>query len=56
MMKTFSASLTAAYAAASANLAQATLIVRRDAQMFGWTDHDQNVTIDGVTYLATSGL
>ena len=55
-MKTFSASLTAAYAAASANLAQATLIVRRDAQMFGWTDHDQNVTIDGVTYLATSGL
>lgn len=55
-MKTFTSPLTTAYAAPSADLAQATLIVRTDGQVFGWTDHDRNVTIAGVPYLATSGL
>lgn len=37
-------------------LAEAWRVTRADGQVFGWTSHDQSVTIDGVVYRASEGL
>lgn len=55
-MKNWSAGLLAHYAQATATLATCWKVVRTDAQVFGWTDHDQNLVIAGVTYRAAEGL
>jgi uncharacterized phage protein (TIGR02218 family) len=31
-------------------------VTRQDAQVFGFTDHDRNLTVDGVRYLAGTGF
>lgn len=37
-------------------LAEAWQVTRADGEVFGWTAHDLNVTIDGVVYHASQGL
>lgn len=55
-MKTFSAALTAHYAQSTTQLAMCWRVERTDAQTFGFTDHDRDIVIDGVTYRADAGL
>ena len=31
-------------------------ITRRDSQIFGFTEHDKDIVVDGVTYIASSGF
>ena len=42
--------------AGCATLARCWKVVRRDGQVFGFTEHDQDIVADGVTFLASSAL
>lgn len=55
-MLTLSTDLTIALAQTTTTLAEAWLVTRTDGQAFGWTTHDVDVTIAGVTYRASEGL
>jgi uncharacterized phage protein (TIGR02218 family) len=55
-MKTIAANLVAHYAGRSITAATAIRITRTDGQVFGYTSHDENVTIDAVTYDAGQGF
>jgi len=55
-MKDFHASLLAHYQLPTTTLAVGWHVVRRDLQVFGWTEHDESVTIAGVAYIAGAGL
>lgn len=53
-MKTLSAALSAHYASGATTLATLWMVTRRDAQVFGFTDHDQAINFDGQTYEPSS--
>lgn len=55
-MKTFTPSLAGQYSAPTTTLATLWRVERRDGVVLGYTDHDQDVVIDGVTYQAMGGL
>lgn len=55
-MRTPSAGLLAHYQSGSTTLAWGLKITRADAQVFGFTSHQRDVTISSVTYLAGPGL
>ena len=55
-MKTISADLRAALAQDTTTIATGWRVIRVDGEVFGFTDHDEDVTIDGVTYYASGGL
>lgn len=55
-MKTFSADLTAHLATGETTLCYCWVIERLDAQIFGFTDHDEDVTVNGVTCLSSTGI
>lgn len=54
-MKTLGAGMTAHVALESTTLSTCWKLTRRDGQVFGFTDADTSLTVDGVTYVATSG-
>lgn len=55
-MKPWSDGLKALYAQTVTRLAQFWKVTRSDGQVFGFVDHDQDLTIAGVTYRAAEGL
>lgn len=55
-MKTLPAALAAHIATRSTKLASALKITRTDGQIFGFTSHDRDAVISGVTYSAEPGL
>lgn len=55
-MKTLLSSALIDYAAPERTIAKCWNVVRTDGEMFGFTDHDQPITIGGVTYEALSGF
>lgn len=55
-MKALSANLKTHMAGALTTLATLWKITRTDATVFGFTDHDADITYDGVTYAAASGF
>lgn len=55
-MKTFAAALSSQYASATTTLALAWRVTRRDGVVFGLTDHDRDLALDGVVYQAAGGL
>ena len=55
-MKTLSTALAAHIAGEVTTLATCWKLVRRDAVVMGFTDHDTDVAVDGVTYQATAGM
>lgn len=56
MTKSLGAGYLAHIAGSETTLAYALKITRRDGQVFGFTSHDQDVTISSVTYEAAQGL
>jgi len=54
-VRTLSAGLEAHVALATTTLATLWKVTRTDSQVFGFTDHDQDITVSSVTYLAASG-
>ena len=55
-MKPWNAALRAHYQQTTTSLATFWRVTRRDGQVFGWVDHDQDLTIAGLTYSAAAGL
>lgn len=55
-MKSLPAALAAHIATRNTTLATALKITREDAQVYGFTSHDQDAVISGVTYSAQPGL
>lgn len=55
-MKPWTTALTAHYQQTTTSLATFWRVTRRDGQVFGWVDHDQDLLIDGLTYYAAAGL
>jgi len=55
-VKTIPSALLTHYGQDVTTVAHALKITRADAQVFGFTSHDQDVTISGVTYGAAQGL
>lgn len=55
-MKTIPAALLAVMQSQTPTIAHALKITRLDGQIFGYTSHDKDVTISGVTYRASPGL
>lgn len=55
-MKTIPAALAAHYATRETTIATALKITRADAAVYGFTSHDVDAVIDGVTYSANPGL
>lgn len=55
-MKTISAELKSHLAQEVTSLATCWKITRRDSTVMGFTDHDQNLVVSGVTYLAATGF
>ena len=55
-MRTLSAATLAHYQQAVTTLAEGWRVIRTDSQVFGWTDFDEDIVIDGVTYRASEGL
>jgi uncharacterized phage protein (TIGR02218 family) len=54
-MKTLPAGLAASLAAGVTTLCSCWRVEREDGQIFGYTDHDRDLSFDGVTYKADSG-
>jgi uncharacterized phage protein (TIGR02218 family) len=54
-VRTISAGLEAHFAQECTTIATLWLVTRTDGQVFGFTDHDRNLEVDGVTYEAASG-
>jgi uncharacterized phage protein (TIGR02218 family) len=55
-MKTISSTLAAHIAGEVTTLATCWKLTRRDTTVFGFTDHDQNIAFNGVTYQAATGF
>lgn len=55
-MKTITPEMDAHLAGALTSLCTCWKITRQDGVVLGFTDHDQKLTIDGVTYVASSGF
>lgn len=55
-MKQLSPTLTAHLASGATTLCWCWRVARRDGVILGFTDHDRDLTIDGIAYLARSGL
>jgi uncharacterized phage protein (TIGR02218 family) len=55
-MRTIDAGLLAHYQSGQTTLAWGIKITRKDAQVFGWTSHQRDVTISAVLYQAGPGL
>src|SRR5581483_8422547 len=55
-MKTISSQLAAHIAGEVTTLATCWKLTRRDATVMGFTDHDQEIVFDGVTYQAATGF
>ncbi len=55
-MRPVSPELAASLAAEAATLARCWTVTRRDGQVLGFTDHDRDLILDGVTHRATSAL
>jgi uncharacterized phage protein (TIGR02218 family) len=55
-MKPWSTALQQHYAQTTTHLAMAWRVTRADGQVYGWVDHDRDLVIDGVRYVARSGL
>ncbi len=55
-MKTLSSALAAHLASGATTLCRCWRIERRDGAIQGFTDHDRDLVIDGVTYRAATGL
>lgn len=55
-MKALSSTLSDVYASGCLTVAHAMRITRTDAEVFGFTSHDVDVEIDGVTYSAAQGF
>lgn len=55
-MQNLSTSFLAALGQSTPTLAEAWKVVRVDGQSYGWTAHDQTVSIDGISYRASEGL
>ena len=55
-MKTISTTLAAHLAGEVTTLATCWKLTRRDSTVFGFTDHDQDITFSGVTYHAATGF
>jgi uncharacterized phage protein (TIGR02218 family) len=55
-MKATGASLKAHMAGTMLTLATLWRVTRRDAAVYGFTDHDQDITYSGTTFLAASGM
>lgn len=54
-MKSVSASLLAHMQSEVTTLATCWLVTRLDGEVFGFTDHSENISFDGVTYVASTG-
>lgn len=55
-MKTISTALAAHIAGEVTTLATCWKLTRRDSTVFGFTEHDSDIVLDGVTYKAASGF
>lgn len=55
-MKSLTSNMNDQYASGTTTLACALLVTRADGERFAFTEHDENVTIEGVEYLADPGL
>lgn len=55
-MKPWNDGLRQHYSQTTTRLATYWQVQRQDGQMFGWVDHDQDITIAGLTYRASAGL
>lgn len=55
-MKTWNDALKAHYAQTTTSVVTCWRVTRRDGQVFGWVDHDQDLVIEGLTYSAAAGL
>jgi uncharacterized phage protein (TIGR02218 family) len=55
-VKNVSTALAAHLAAETTSLATCWKLTRRDATVMGFTDHDRDITLDGVTYKAATGF
>lgn len=55
-MKPWSAPLLASYSSSTSTLCLCWRVVRTDSTVWGWTDHDEDLVIAGVTYHASTGL
>src|SRR5208282_3466283 len=55
-MKTISDALAAHIAGEVTTLATCWKLTRRDTTVFGFTDHDQDITFDSITYVAATGF
>jgi hypothetical protein len=55
-MKTFADALDAHYQLPVTTVATGWLVERRDGSIWGWTDHDESVTIEGVLFRVGLGL
>jgi uncharacterized phage protein (TIGR02218 family) len=55
-MKALPVALKAHYQQGTTTLATCWKVTRTDGQVFGFTEYDQDLTIDGVTYLARTGF
>ena len=55
-MKTLTAGMLAMLASGSTTLAWAIKVTRADGTVYGWTSHDVDAVIDGVTYLSAPGF
>ena len=56
MTKSIPAALQAHYETGTTTLATLWKVTRTDAQVFGFTDHDQEITFDGTTYSPSSAF
>ena len=55
-MKGFAQDLKAHLASGATTLARAFVVTRRDGVVLGFTDHDRDLSFDGITFRADSGL
>ncbi|WP_439580802.1 baseplate hub domain-containing protein, partial [Elioraea sp.] len=54
-VKSVSSALAAHLAGALTTLATCWRVARRDGTLFGFTDHDRDLVVDGLTYRARTG-
>lgn len=55
-MSGFSGALAAHLATGSTRVARTFMVTRQDGVVFGFTDHDRDLSFDGITFRADSGL
>ena len=55
-MRSIEPQLQASLSGGATRLCRCWLITRRDALQIGFTDHDQDLTLEGILFRASSGL